>query len=58
MQRQRNPFGTLTDCCPLPPAPRPALQVVEYDSITSMYGAVHCSSQVVHRIPRAAYGQD
>lgn len=34
------------------------VQVIEYDQITSMYGAVHCSSQVVHRTPRQAYGQD
>jgi len=34
------------------------VQVVEYGSITSMYGAVHCSSQVVHRTPRAIYGLD
>jgi N-dimethylarginine dimethylaminohydrolase len=34
------------------------VQVVEYDQITSMYGAVHCSSQVVHRHPRPTYGQD
>lgn len=28
------------------------VQVIDYSPITSMYGAVHCSSQVVKRIPR------
>jgi len=27
-------------------------QVIDYSPITSMYGAVHCSSQVVRRAPR------
>uniref|UniRef100_A0A061SHR1 Arginine deiminase n=1 Tax=Tetraselmis sp. GSL018 TaxID=582737 RepID=A0A061SHR1_9CHLO len=34
------------------------VQVIDFDCITSMYGAVHCSSQVVHRVPRPAYGED
>ncbi len=28
------------------------LQVIDFSPITSMYGSVHCSSQVVKRIPR------
>ena len=28
------------------------MQVIDYSPITSMYGAVHCSSQVVRRAPR------
>ena len=28
------------------------VQVIDYSPITSMYGAVHCSSQVVKRVPR------
>ena len=28
------------------------VQVIDYSPITSMYGAVHCSSQVVRRAPR------
>lgn len=32
---------------------RPAyVQVIDYSPITSMYGAVHCSSQVVRRLPK------
>ena len=27
------------------------VQVIDYSPITSMYGAVHCSSQVVRRLP-------
>lgn len=27
-------------------------QVIDYSPITSMYGAVHCSSQVVRRMPK------
>lgn len=27
------------------------VQVIDYSPITSMYGAVHCSSQVVRRMP-------
>ena len=30
-----------------------SLQVIDYSPITSMYGAVHCSSQVVRRAPRS-----
>ena len=29
------------------------MQVIDYSPITSMYGAVHCSSQVVRRAPRS-----
>ena len=28
------------------------VQCIDYSPITSMYGAVHCSSQVVKRAPR------
>ena len=28
------------------------VQCIDYSPITSMYGAVHCSSQVVKRVPR------
>lgn len=30
------------------------VQLVEFGAITSMYGALHCSSQVVRRLPGAA----
>lgn len=30
------------------------VQVIDFSSITSMYGSVHCASQVVKRVPRAA----
>jgi N-dimethylarginine dimethylaminohydrolase len=30
------------------------VQCIDYSPITSMYGAVHCSSQVVKRTPRRA----
>lgn len=29
------------------------VQVIDFSSITSMYGSVHCASQVVKRVPRA-----
>lgn len=29
------------------------IQVIDFSSITSMYGSVHCASQVVKRIPRS-----
>jgi hypothetical protein len=28
------------------------VRVIDFSSITSMYGSVHCASQVVKRIPR------
>lgn len=28
------------------------VKVIDFSPITSMYGAVHCSSQVVKRVPR------
>ena len=28
------------------------VRVIDFSSITSMYGSVHCASQVVRRIPR------
>ncbi|GFR49721.1 hypothetical protein Agub_g11877 [Astrephomene gubernaculifera] len=30
------------------------VQVIDFSSITSMYGSVHCASQVVKRVPRVA----
>ncbi len=29
------------------------VKVIDFSSITSMYGSVHCASQVVRRVPRA-----
>jgi hypothetical protein len=26
--------------------------VIDFSSVTSMYGSVHCASQVVRRVPR------
>ena len=37
---------------PPPPPPSGDVQVIDFGSITSMYGAVHCASQVVKRTPR------
>lgn len=34
------------------PAFKGDVQVIDFGSITSMYGAVHCASQVVKRTPR------
>lgn len=28
------------------------LQVIDFNQVTSMYGSVHCASQVVRRLPR------
>lgn len=38
------------------PAFRGDVQVVDFGPITSMYGAVHCASQVVKRTPRGSGG--
>ena len=44
----------LSNC--LPAAPYYPLQgdvrVIDFSSITSMYGSVHCASQVIKRVPR------
>ena len=34
------------------PAFRGDVQVIDFGPVTSMYGAVHCASQVVKRTPR------
>lgn len=28
------------------------VQVIDFSQVTSMYGSVHCASQVVRRVPR------
>jgi N-dimethylarginine dimethylaminohydrolase len=33
------------------------VRVIDFSSITSMYGSVHCASQVVKRIPRRFSGR-
>jgi hypothetical protein len=32
------------------------VKVIDFSSITSMYGSVHCASQVVRRVPRRFLG--
>lgn len=32
-------------------------QVIDFSSVTSMYGSVHCASQVVRRVPRRFVAQ-
>lgn len=52
-QRKVQPGGCI---CFLPSPTRVAaaacvLQVIDFSSVTSMYGSVHCASQVVRRVP-------